>query len=253
MSGANNIDEVVVALDHIIAAALAERSRIGLFAALYRQVTLRIRQGIADGMFDDGPRMDRFDTVFANRYLDALAAWQTGRRPSKCWRVAFDATLRADLLILQHLLLGINAHINLDLGVAAAQVCPGAALPGLRADFERINLILATLSDDVEVVLERFSPLLHLVDRIGDEFDDSIINFSLTAAREDAWLHAQILAALPPAYQDATIAVIDAKTRFLGRVVAEPGPVVTRLLTIVRHPESDDIPAIITALDSIVV
>jgi hypothetical protein len=253
MPGASNIDEVVVALDHIIAAALAERSRIGLFAALYRQVTLRVRQGIADGMFDDGPRMDRLDTVFANRYLDALAAWQAGRRPSKCWRVALDATQRTDLLVLQHLLLGINAHINLDLGVAAAQVSPGAALPGLRADFERINQILAALTDAVQVVLERFSPLLHLIDGVGDELDDSIINFSLTAAREDAWLHAQLLAVLPPAYQDATIAVIDAKTRFLGRVVAEPGPIVTRLLTIVRLPESDDIPAIITALNSIVV
>jgi hypothetical protein len=253
MSGASNIDEVVVALDHIIAAALAERSRIGLFAALYRQVTLRVRQGILDGAFDDGPRMDRLDTVFANRYLDALATWQAGGRPSKCWRVAFDATHLDDLLILQHLLLGINAHINLDLGVAAAQVCPGAALPGLRADFERINQILATLTDDVEDVLERFSPLIHLIDRFGDEFDDSIVNFSLTAAREDAWLHAQILAALPPGYQDATIAVIDAKTRFLGWAVAEPGPIVTRLLRIVGHAESDDLPAIIIALNSIVV
>jgi hypothetical protein len=253
MSGANNIDEVVVALDHIIAAALAERSRIGLFAALYRQVTLRVRQGIADGMFDDGPRMDRLDTAFANRYLDALAAWQTGRRPSKCWRVAFEATHRTDLLILQHLLLGINAHINLDLAVASAQVAPGAALPGLRADFERINQILAALTDAVEVVLERFSPLLHLIDGVGDELDDSIINVSLTAAREDAWLHAQLLAVLPPAFQDATIAVIDAKTRFLARLVAEPGRLVTALLDTVSLQESDDIPAIIGALDSIAV
>src|SRR6185503_8364838 len=173
MSGANNIDEVVAERDRIIAAALVERSRFGFFAALYRQVTLRVRQGIADGVFDDGRRMDRLDTVFANRYLDALAAWQTGRRPSKCWRVAFEATRRADLLILQHLLLGINAHINLDLGVAAAQVAPGAALPGLRADFDRINQILAVLTDEVKLVLEQFSPLLHLVDGIGDEFDDA--------------------------------------------------------------------------------
>jgi hypothetical protein len=253
MSGANNIDEVVAALDHIIAAALVERSRIGLFAALYRQVTLRVRQGIVEGFFDDGPRMNHLDTVFANRYLDALAAWQTGVRPSKCWRVAFDATHRADLLILQHLLLGINAHINLDLGVAAAQVCPGAALPGLRADFERINQLLAILTDDVEVVLEQFSPLLHLIDGIGDEFDDAIVNFSLTAAREDAWLHAQLLAAEPPAFHPATIAVIDAKTRFLARLVAEPGRLVTALLDTISLQESDDIPAIIIALNSIVV
>jgi hypothetical protein len=252
MPGANNIDEVVAALDRIIAAALAERSRIGFFAALYRQVTLRVRQGIADGFFDDGPRMERLDTVFANRYLDALAAWQIGTRPSKCWRVAFDATHRTDLLILQHLLLGINAHINLDLGVAAAQVAPGAALHALHADFDRINQILSTLTDEVKVVLEQFSPLLHLIDGVGDEFDDAIVNFSLTGARDDAWLHAQILAAESPTFQAATIAVIDAKTRFLARLVADPGRLVTALLETVSLQESDDIPAIILALNSIV-
>src|SRR6185436_17837037 len=161
-------------------------------------------------------------------------------------------TRRADLLILQHLLLGINAHINLDLGVAAAQVAPGAALPGLRADFDRINQILAVLTDEVKLVLEQFSPLLHLVDGIGDEFDDAIVNFSLTAARDDAWLHAQILAAESPTFQAATIAVIDAKTRFLARLIAEPGRLVTTLLDTVSLQESDDIPTIILALNSIV-
>jgi hypothetical protein len=34
----------------------------------------------------DGPRMGSPDTVFANRYLDALATWQAGGAPSKCWK-----------------------------------------------------------------------------------------------------------------------------------------------------------------------
>ena len=96
MSDARSIDEVVATLDGIIATAVADRSRLGFFAALYRQVTLRVRQGIADGLFDDGPRMDRFDAIFANRYLDALAAWQANALPSRSWKLAFESSRRTD-------------------------------------------------------------------------------------------------------------------------------------------------------------
>jgi hypothetical protein len=251
MSGANNIDEVIAELDRIMATAIAEHSRIGFFVALYRQVTLRVRKGIADGWFDDGPRMNRLDTVFANRYLDALAAWDSGGTPSKCWRVALNATRRSDLIILQHLLLGINAHINLDLGVAAAQVSPGAELPSLHADFQRINQILAALTEEVKGVVAQFSPLLHLVDGFGGSLDDAIVNFSVSAARDDAWLHAQVLAALPPPLQGPTIFVIDTKTALLARLVADPGRILTAVLDTVNLEESEDIPAIIEALNAI--
>jgi len=50
----------------------------------------------------------------------------------------------------QHLLLGMNAHINLDLGVAAARVCPADQLPNLKNDFDRINLILSDLIGAVQ-------------------------------------------------------------------------------------------------------
>jgi len=251
MPDARNIDEVITELDRIIAAATAERSRLGWFAALYRQVTLRVQQAIAGGRFDDGPRMEQLDTIFANRYLDALATWQAGGAPTRCWRYAFDASQRADLIILQHLLLGINAHINLDLGIAAAVVCPGDALPGLHADFDRINAILAALTDDVKRVVAEFSPMLHLVDEVCSSVEDAVVNFSLTAARDDAWQHAEVLAALPAAQQDQVITVIDAKTTFLARLVAEPGRLLTTVLDAVHLGESTDIPAITAALDAI--
>jgi Family of unknown function (DUF5995) len=252
MSGATTIDEVLAALDRIIATAIAEHSRVGFFAALYRQVTLRVKQGIADGMFDDGPRMERLDTAFASRYLDALEAWDNAGVPTKSWRYALNATRRSDLIILQHLLLGINAHIILDLGVAAAQVAPGDALPSLHDDFQRINQILGALTDDVKRVLEQFSPLLHLVDGFGGTVDDAIVNFSLSAARDDAWLHAQVLAGLPGSFQATTIFVIDTKTALLARLVADPGRILTAVLDTVNLEESDDIPAIIQALNRIV-
>ncbi len=252
MSDARSIDEVIAALDRIIDRAAVDRDRIGFFAALYRQVTLRVRQGIADGVFDDGPRMDRFDAIFANRYLDALAAWQANALPSKSWKLAFEASRRTDLLILQHLLLGINAHINLDLGIAAAAVCPGNELPALRPDFDRIMQILSALTDQVKIVLDQFSPMIKLLDKIGGAADDEVVNFSITAARDDAWQHAEALAMLSTEQQGAMISVIDTKTRLLARLVAEPGRALTAMLDAVHLAESKDVSEIIVSLNAIV-
>jgi hypothetical protein len=249
---ATTIDQVLQELDVIIAGAITGASRLGLFAALYRQVTLRVKQGIAAGTFDDGPRMAKLDAVFANRYLSALAAWQADADPSQCWLLAFQAAARDDLILLQHLLLGINAHINLDLGVAAATVCPGPALAGLHADFNRINDILGALTDQVKLVLAKFSPMLHFLDEVGGTVEDELVNFSMTIARDDAWRHAELLAAQTPDQQAGTIEVIDDKTTFLGRLIADPGRALTVVLDAVHLAESKDIPAVITALNSIV-
>ena len=66
-SGIDTIEEVLEALDTIIAQTLEEGSRVGYFAAVYRVVTAKIAEGIATGFFDDGERMQRLDVTFADR------------------------------------------------------------------------------------------------------------------------------------------------------------------------------------------
>lgn len=46
----------------------------GYFAALYRKVTSRAKQGIADNEFEDGSRMEKLDVIFANPYINAYMA-----------------------------------------------------------------------------------------------------------------------------------------------------------------------------------
>ena len=45
----------------------------------------------------------------------------------------FDAADRDDLIILQHMLAGVNAHIDLDLGITAQNIAPATKLPKLHA------------------------------------------------------------------------------------------------------------------------
>lgn len=120
-SPATTIDEVIAALNQIIAASLETRSRLGYFAVLYLKVTEAVKTGIANHQFQDGPRMERLDVTFANRYLHAYYQWHNKEKPSRSWQLAFEAAEKRSVLILEHLLLGMSAHINLDLGIATAQ------------------------------------------------------------------------------------------------------------------------------------
>jgi hypothetical protein len=248
---AQNVDQVLAMLAEIVAAARAVASSTGYFPALYRQVTLRVKQGIAAGFFDDGPRMARLDTVFANRYL---AAWQTlraGGEPSRCWQVAFRATRSDQLIILQDLLVGINAHINFDLAIATAEV-GGGGLAALHGDYEKLNQILAELLPKAEAAIGRFSPMLGLLDQVGGRDEAAALNFSIDAAREDAWNHALILANLPSEVHPPALAALDAKVAFLGRLIAQPGGLAGKAVEMIRLTESVDRAAVIDALDSLV-
>ena len=244
------IDEVIVALDAVVDRSLATRSRIGFFAAMYRQVTLAVKRGIDEGRFEDGPRMSRFDAAFAERYIDSLAQWQTEARPPKSWRVAFEATERDDRVVVQHLLLGINAHINLDLGIAAAKVAPGESIFDLQADFDRINDVLVGVLHDMQDVLDDLSPLMRILDDVGGRTDEEIVNFNVRESRREAWNHAVVLARQDPAEVERTVEVLDRKVALLGRILNDPGPLLRPALELIRLTESDDVVRIIEALNA---
>lgn len=242
------IDEVIAALDAIIARAIAERSRLGFFAVLYREVTVQVKIGIANNRFEDGARMERLDVLFANRYLEAYENFQKGLPASACWEAAFQAVAAWRPLILQHLLLGMNAHINLDLGIAAAQTASGAALPGLKRDFEEINKILSSLLDQVQAKIDALSPWLNWLDRIGGRFDETLFNFSLKIARGAAWKVAERFAPLAPEKYPQEIVALDEKITKLARKILSPGWLISGAAFLIKLREQDDVAYIISVL-----
>lgn len=231
------IDLVIEDLDRIVAESKSDASPVGYFAALYRDVTISVRDSIEAGAFDDGPRMEAFDVRFAQRYLDALSDYRSGRPVRKAWQLAFDTTREWWPTVLQHLLLGMNAHINLDLGIAAARVAPGSSLPSLRADFERINTLLANLVDQAQARLAEVWPALHLLDHTAGRTDEAVVNFAISRARDHAWAVAERLAPIPPEEQEPLIRTFDAETADVGGRVRHPGFWVSTVLRVVRLGE----------------
>lgn len=222
MPTARTIDEVIYHLDEIIEDATRTRNRLGYFPALYRKVTVKVKEGIAAGRFEDGPRMERLDVRFANRYLETYDAFHAGGPITQSWRLAFDTGSHWWPIVLQHLLLGMNAHINLDLGIAAAETAPGDQLPALRRDFNTINDILHDLIDEVQEELAEVWPLLRRLDLVAGDLDELLSRFGIDLSRDKAWAVAGELAALPPEQHSAVITRVDQRVADFGRKVLGP-------------------------------
>jgi hypothetical protein len=242
------LDEVITQLTTIIEDARQRQSRLGYFAALYRLVTINVKAGIEAGRFEDGARMAQLDVAFANRYLDALSAYQQGQPTSACWRVAFDAAAAWRPLILQHLLLGMNAHINFDLGIAAAETSPGASLEASQQDFNEINRILAGLIQVVQVQIGSVSPWIWVLDKIGGRTDEAIVNFSINIARREAWAFAVRLAQTPQSQWPAELKRKDDEITALGRLIQHPGYLLSTGMLPIRWRESSDVRQVIDVL-----
>jgi hypothetical protein len=206
---------------------------------------------VESDLFEDGPRMERLATTFAGRYLDALSQFRRGNQPSRCWDFAFQSTEMWRPLILQHLLLGINAHINLDLGIAAAQTSPGDDLPDLRNDFVEINRVLASQVDGIRETIGELSPWIGLLDRVDPNAGRAIINFSIGRARDQAWTVAELLAGLPQERWPGHLDVLDRNALSLARLVRDPPGVILKAgLRLIRLREMHDVPKVIERLES---
>ena len=75
--------------------------------------------------------------------------YKTSQPISKSWKASFDVQ-KQPITIIQHLLLGMNAHINLDLGQAAAKVAKPNRINDLENDFMEVNKVLAGLIDEMD-------------------------------------------------------------------------------------------------------
>ncbi len=245
------IEGVLDELDSIITRERRRNSRIAYFAVLYRNVTARVKTGIENGRFDDADRMERFDVIFANRYINAVHRYRVGdEKPSRCWRKAFEVADWWSPLILQHLLLGINAHINYDLGIAAARACTDQPLGDFRSDFFEINDLLEEMLDDIQARLASVSPWMGILDYIGCRTDEQIAGFCLSTARRVAWKSANKLASAERDRWGSEMNEIDLKAAAVTAAILKPTFFGQPAVLAIRLREPNDVGVVVRALRS---
>jgi hypothetical protein len=249
---AKTIDEVLVRLEQVIRSAQSKKERIGYFAALYHKVTFKVKEGMDQGLFDNGVRLGQLDVVFANRFLEALHYWQhdpSSAALSKSWRVTFENCNKSSRLVLQHLLLGMNAHINYDLGISVAQMAAnGGVIGDLRKDYNAINVILSSLTYGIFNKLNIISPFLSVLGFTGTKSNSMLVQFSLGNARDGSWGFAIDLMAQAPEDYDGFIAQRDLEIEGLGKLIAESKGLMKVAVFLIHLFEWKDVPKIIGML-----
>lgn len=238
---AQTINEVITNLDSVINWCIQHNSRMGYFACLYRKMTIAVKDGIKNGSFENAGRMESLDVVFANRYLQAWEKYIQHKPCSNAWCKAFDAANNDSLIVLQHLFLGMNTHINLDLCIAAAQISMGTSIYSLEKDFNTINDVINSTMQQVQHDMTEVWPPLQLLLNLADNKHQAILNFSISSARKASWANAVALATMTLDKSSGYINAIDNTVVKIADKIINPGFMAGLLLIPIKKMEQNSI------------
>jgi hypothetical protein len=183
----------VVARLTAIEAALPVDDGVAAFNRMYLLVTELVRERLTTGYFADAAVMSALDVTFADLYLAAVAAAEAGRPVPKAWRPLFARRADRRVLPIQFAVAGMNAHINHDLAVAVVTTCAalGVTPASVHDDYLRVNALLASVEQQVRQSYE--STLVRDADEAVAPVLDHVGNWSIEAARDAAWVNADVL------------------------------------------------------------
>lgn len=235
------IEEVLKKLDEIILWSKENKSTIGYFACTYRIMTAQVLKGIQQKKFEDNQRMTQLDIAFASRYLDAWENYSKGKKCTNAWFLAFEATKNKDLLILQHIFLGMNAHINLDLGISAASIMPYRKINPLKTDFERINSVIASINQNVQDSLNKICYPVNLIDKLSNGKDNTVLDFAISKARDTSWATAVIASNTPNFLKENVIGIVDYAAAKVASQILHPKLLSSALAKELKKCESSDV------------
>lgn len=251
MKTLTTIEEVIQKLDEIIQWSIQNNSPIGYFASTYRSMTVAVLNGVKNKKFEDGNRMITLDLAFAHRYFEALENYQQQKKCTNAWFTAFEATKNKDLLIMQHILLGINAHINLDLGVSAASIMPYRKVILLKNDFTKINEVVASINQKVQDSLSKICYPIELADQLSNGQDNVMLDFAISKARQTSWASAFILSNSILFIRPTFINIIDNAAALIGRNIIVSTKIPPKLMKALKACESKDVQKNIQILSSV--
>ncbi|MET8815532.1 DUF5995 family protein [Streptomyces sp. NPDC004549] len=214
--------DTVLSRMRALAAELPARDGVAVFNRVYLAVTEEVDRRLGSGEFPDRRAAATLDVRFAERYLSAVDADDTGRRPPACWRPLFQLRRHPGVRPLQFALAGINAHIGHDLALAVVDACHalGCEPADLEDEFDRVGELLTALEERIREDLMPGPDLL----QIADPLTHLLGSWSLERARDATWSAARILWALRRCGEVAEefTSRLDAAVGFAGRMLLTP-------------------------------
>jgi hypothetical protein len=215
---AQTIDEVVARLQQL-EVQLPPSDGVRWFNRLYLDVTLAVRQYCQTDKLKAPPFLQDLDVYFGNRYFDAFDAAASGGKVPACWAPLFAARRDPRIAPLQFAIAGMNAHIGHDLPIGVVATCqalgavPTESCPQ-HADYDAVNAILKQTEAQTKRWL--LTGAIKELDHAVSPVDDTAAIWSIEAAREAAWVHAEVLWHLRQAPSELTAAYLGILDRTVG-------------------------------------
>ena len=219
----STIPEVIAQMG-AIDAALPRKDGVGIFNRLYLQVTLAVDSASAGTEFENKAFVDRLDVVFAGLYFAAEATIASGVDCPVAWRPLVETRSQAREPI-QFALAGMAAHINHDLPIAVVATCEELGLApdddsAVHRDYQRVDGLLAAVETHIAAWFDT-GLIADIEDVTPQKTDEAIAMWSLAAARDVAWDHAQVLWALRDSglIRDAYLTALARTTELAARAM----------------------------------
>ena len=127
------------------------------------------------------------------------------------------------------------------MGIAAAQVSGNQDIELLKSDFFKINVVLASLVNQVQDELSEIWPFMKIIDWVSGNLDEALSDFSMNIARDGAWKVASDLAPLTESQRQNYIEDLDVRVDRFGSGISNPGFILKILVALIRIGQSKDI------------
>lgn len=173
-----------------------EADRRFAFLKCYGMMTDNMLSALDHHRFVDSDWVHVLIEHFADYYFRALDSFTQDEAVSpRVWQLTFRAAQQSDLQLVQHLLLGVNAHINYDLVFAVVDLLTPewkVSSPTLRAgryqDYCLVNEIIGRTIDEVQdEILEQDNQVMRYLDFALINFDEWVISRVITNWRDQVW------------------------------------------------------------------
>lgn len=168
----------------------AHGDRRGVFLTIYSRVTDEVGKRIDRDGFRDPDWVADYLVEFADLYREALVGFEAGDLEAvpEAWRIAFETSVRGDVMATQDAMLGVNAHINHDLAFALLEVGTSPRRETRYADHCAVNEVLKRQLDAAQDDLaEQYAPGIDDLDEALGRVDETVAYLTVREGRESAW------------------------------------------------------------------
>ena len=178
-----------------------QKDNRAIFLHCYCLMTKNMVHAIEDNRFMDRIWVDKLLHRFADYYFEAIACFECGEEVPKVWQVVHEAADRDKLHVLQHLFLGVNAHINYDLVLTLNELLQAEwntlsqeERETRYQDHRLVNTIIGETIDQVQdEVVESRAPYMDLIDKAMGRLDEKLIVDMISNWRKSVWENALLL------------------------------------------------------------